>query len=81
MSDVSDGDVRLSTSFGIHGGDGTTQLPATAGTGLDGETSMGRSIDTATTTVITWRPLMYDPLLCRICAMSNGPNALAKPTP
>jgi hypothetical protein len=46
---------------------------------LGGETRIGSSMDTATMPAIKWRPLVYDPLLCRKCAMSNGPNALAKP--
>ena len=34
------------------------------------------------TAAITWRPLVCDPLICRIGAMSNGPNALSRwPTP
>lgn len=46
---------------------------------LGGEIRMGSRIDAATMPAITWRPLVYDPLLCRMCAISNGPNALAEP--
>ena len=48
-------------------------------TDLGGDTRMGRIVEMAMTHAITWRPLVYDPLVCRMCAMSNGPNALAKP--
>ena len=48
-------------------------------TGSGGETRIGRSMETAMMHAIKWRPLVYDPLLCRICAMSSGPNALAEP--
>ena len=44
-----------------------------------GETRMGRSVEIAMMHAITWRPLIYEPLVCRIYAMSNGPNALAQP--
>lgn len=59
----------------------TTELEPATFTVIDlgGETRMGRSIDTAIMHAIRWSPLVYDPLLCRKCAMSNGPNALAEP--
>ena len=44
-----------------------------------GETKIGKSVEIAMMIAITWRPLTYEPLLCRMCAMSNGPNALADP--
>jgi len=47
--------------------------------GFGGEIKMGSSIDTAMIPAMMCRPLAYDPLLCRKCAMSKGPNALAKP--
>ena len=54
--------------------------PATfAVSDLGGETKIGRSVEEAMMMAITWRPLAYEPLLCRICAMSNGPKALAEP--
>lgn len=67
-----------------------SQLERTAGTArvelatfarsdLGAETRMGRSVDTAMMPAIKWRPPVYDPLLCRIWAMSSGPNALADP--
>jgi hypothetical protein len=46
---------------------------------LGGATSMGRSTDAAIMTAITWRPLVNEPLPCRMCAISKGPKALAKP--
>ena len=55
------------------------ECAAAAVRGLGGETRMGRSMDMAMMIAITWSPLANDPLLCRKCAMSNGPNALAEP--
>jgi hypothetical protein len=46
---------------------------------LGGETRIGSSMDTAMKPAIKWRPLVYEPLLCRICAISKGPKALAEP--
>src|ERR1700722_11099822 len=54
-------------------------LATVALSGLGGEIRIGSSMDTAMMPAITWRPLVYDPLICRICAISKGPNALAEP--
>ena len=51
----------------------------TAAAEIGGDTRMGKIMDTATMPAITWRPLVNEPLLCRICAINKGPKALAEP--
>ena len=55
------------------------ELVLTAAADLGGDTKIGKIMDAATMPAITWRPLVYEPLLCRICAISKGPKALAEP--